>query len=102
MLNCETLDRAAAAAETAERAGGAQGCCRAYVVLVGLDRSSRQRVKNWAGFRKRIFTGREGHVSDGIYIGYDNATGVERGKAEAFAASLKADGVECFADWTGD
>jgi hypothetical protein len=102
MLNNETLDQAAAAMDQAPRAGGAQGCCRAYVVLVGLDRSTRQRVKGWASLRKRIFTGRQGHVSDGIYVGYDNATGIERGRAEAFAAALKAQGVRCYAEWVGD
>lgn len=104
MIDCETLD--AAWAEAKDKVGllaGARACARCYVIFVGLDRAARQRVKNWAGFRNRVFQKQAAYgFSDALYVGYDNATGIEAGFAEALARALKARGVQCYADFGQD
>lgn len=82
----------------AGRSAGAYGCGRAYVVLTGLKRADRAKVKMWCALNRKIWTGIDGHVRDGIYIGYDNGTGIELGRAEAFAAELQRRGLPCYAE----
>lgn len=105
-ITCDRLDRAWAAGEIAKRDAGRSGpgyaCGRIYVAFAGLDRAARQRLKNWAAFRGRTFTGRDGHVSDAIYVGYDNATGHETAQGEAIVAHLTGWGVRCYVEGMED
>lgn len=105
-IKCDHLDRAWRAGEIARdgvvRTGPGVACGRIYVAFVGLDRAARQRLKNWAGFRGKVWTGREGHVSDALYVGYDNATGIETAQGEAIVAHLSGWGVRCFVEGMED
>lgn len=103
-INVDTLDAAwQDATANAGRMQGARACARCYVIFVGLDRAARQRLKNWAGFRNRIFQKDAAYgFGDALYVGYDNATGIEGGFAEALAAALKARGVQAYADFGQD
>lgn len=77
-------------------APGARACARAYVVIV--DKADRPIAKRWATAKRRIWTGPSGHMPNAIYVGYDNASGIECGRAEAFADELKKAGIAAYAE----
>lgn len=98
----EALEVAWNAARNAGYPRGLNGCGRVYVVLSELDRAARARVKKWAARRGRLFCGREGHVRDGIYVGYDNASGIEASRADAIVENLKSLGIGAYAEYMED
>lgn len=80
----------------ADRAGGARACGRVYVVIA--EKADRSAARTWAKGNGKIWTGAGGHVPNALYVGYDNASGIELGRGEAFAAQLKARGVSAYCD----
>lgn len=84
------------------------GCGRAYVVIsVEFPRKGRKAaLQMWEDACKeaglRWFPEIHGCGGRGIYIGYDNCDGLALAKSEAFAASLKASGIPCYADAAED
>lgn len=108
----QVLTDALAASRKASAADfkGARGCARAYVSLSNkdyskLDRKQVAAVKFWAKGCGVIFQTKAHYgLSNAIYIGYDNATGLECAKAEAFAAFVNAnsDTLKAYADFGAD
>lgn len=94
-INCQTLDFAWWNAERAERSPGM--AAHIYVKFRDLDRRAQNKVRNWAAFRERRYTGAgDGWpVKHAISFGLDNFSGVQRGKAQAFAEYLQGRGVLC-------
>lgn len=92
---CQTLDFAKAAADRAAPMPGLAAHC--YVQFRDLNRSAQHRLRNWAAFREMRYTGAgDGWpVRHAIRFGLDNFTGVQRGRAEAFAAYLQGRGIRC-------
>lgn len=73
-----------------------RGCGRVYVELfTDQYKSIRKGSKVAKAFESAGFKmfPRSNHTGVQIYIGYDNSTGIEWNKAEAVAASLKANGL---------
>lgn len=87
---------AAASMVNATRFTGPVACARCYVVLAGgrISAATSRTLKS-AGL---LVTGRPGYSGKVIYVGYDNATGVEYGKALRLAQSLSDLGVDAYAD----
>lgn len=108
-LSAEALIAAATTALYEWRAGasqtfkGATACARCYVILPSLTRKQVDAVKAWAARESVRFQTRSHYgFSNALYLGYDNATGIEAGKAERFAARLKELGVGAYADFGED
>lgn len=99
----KAIENAVIAAHAAPaKAAQAFGCGRAYVCVSG-DRATINAVA--AACRKlgRIFQRRAYYgLRNAIYVGYDNATGRETGKAEGIAAALNAAGIEAYAELCAD
>lgn len=101
------LDEALALRGTPERPSG---CGRVYVCLSsGWDASDEQKAamkKHVAGIKKAAgsrFQARNHYGNrNSIYIGYDNASGVELGRGTAIVAFLKSKGIDCYRDEHGD
>ena len=100
MPNAQNFTEAWNAAAGASALGGFRSCGRAYVVIV--EKADRAQARAWCKANRKIWTGAQGHVPNAIYVGYDNASGVELGRAEAFALELKARGVVAYMDAMGD
>jgi hypothetical protein len=79
------------------------GCGRVYVAVTTPDKFKLAAVKKAAKKLGKIFQTRS-HYGDrnAIYIGYDNATGVELARGTAVVEALKAAGVECYRNEHGD
>jgi hypothetical protein len=96
-IDWQVLDFASWAEDKAERSAGY--AAHIFVAFYDLDRSAQNRIRNWAGFRRRRYTAggpRDGWpVKHAIAFGLDNFSGIERGRAEAFAAYLQGRGVKC-------
>lgn len=115
MTNQEVLAALQAANQAPFTAQRASGCGRAYVVI-SIDKKLPDGTRNKArtpmlkaiqaactqlGLLYCQETYGVGKVPS-IYIGYDNCDGRALGKSEAFAASLKASGIPCYADAAAD
>ena len=77
----------------------ATGCGRVYVVIAKPHRSGITAAAQKLGMR---YLGSESQCPNALYIGYDNATGIELGKGAAIADALNAAGVACYRDEYGD
>jgi hypothetical protein len=91
------------------------GCGRVYVCLSpegGLFPTAEQEAqhkKDVAGIKKaakalgKIYqTNGHGGLRKCLYVGYDNASGLELGRGTAIVAFLKANGIGCYRDENGD
>jgi hypothetical protein len=98
------------------------GCCRVYVcissntptdTLMQGIKATRAHTKQFAqtvlplvleGCQKagRRFQYKGHEVTNAIYIGYDNNTGVEHGRGQAVAAALKQLGLSAYVEVVGD
>lgn len=97
------LDGALAAMQGAKPMQGYLCCARAYVCFIGVTPKIRATLKKWAKSRGKIYQTEAAYgMRNALYIGYDNASGIECGKAQAFADYVKAQGVSCFADFGQD
>lgn len=104
-----------AAFEQPAQAERISGCGRVYVCIStpgGLFPSDQQIAEgkaHQAGIKKaaqklgKIFQARS-HYGDrnALYVGYDNASGVELGKGTAIVNYLKAQGITCYRNEHGD
>lgn len=95
---------------TATRVGSRGGCGRVYVELFDVNyktiRKGSKVAKAFESAGFKMFP-RPGYTGVRIYIGYDNATGLEWDKGEKVVASLKANGLadhglKCSVDGDGD
>ncbi len=77
------------------------GCGRVYIVLMEVPRSNSKIYKLFEShgfkFRSRPYMSRKS-----IYMGYDNATGIEWNQAEAVAKVFKENGIDCYVDGDSD
>ena len=73
----------------------ATGCGRVYVAISKPHRRGIKAAAQKLGIR---YLGSESQCPNALYVGYDNATGIELGKGAAIADALKAAGVECYRD----
>lgn len=95
---------------TAKATGSRGGCGRVYVELYDEKyKSPRKGSKVAKAFESAGFKmfSRPGYTGVRIYVGYDNATGLEYNKGEIVAATLKANGLadhglKCSVDGDGD
>lgn len=94
--DCLAKALAASRQATAADFRGARGCARCYVTLCRADYSrltqaDARAVLGWANANGLKFQ-RKAHygLRDALYLGYDNATGLEAARAEAFARALNA------------
>lgn len=94
-ISPEAAKAAYAASVSAPRFTGPICCARAYVQFS--DKPSAAAVKALAKYGLRVMP-RPSFRCKALYVGYDNATGIEYGKAEAIAAALSAAGISCYAD----
>lgn len=115
MTNQEIVSALQTANQAPFTAQRASGCGRAYVVIsVDKKLADGSRNKDRAKFLKAFEAACKelgllylketygvGKVPS-IYIGYDNCDGKALAKSEAFAASLKASGIPCYADAASD
>ena len=93
-ISKDAIDLGMAAGKSAGRFSGYVCCARVYIQPVGrVEAASRKRLEA-AGLRIMP----RAHNSPAIYMGYDNATGVDYGKALAMAAVFNAAGFTCYAD----
>lgn len=94
------LKAARAAMQTAPRER-ASGCGRVYVSIVEKEHAKgiadAAKTMNWI-FHKKGHAG----MSNVLYIGYDNSTGVELGQGTAVAQVIKNAGISCYRDEQGD
>ena len=76
-------------------AARATGCGRVYVAISKEHRNGIKAAAKKLGVR---YLGAESQCPHALYVGYDNATGIELGKGAAVAEALKAAGVSCYRD----
>ena len=79
---------AAAAAPVAENLASR----RVYI----LPDTEHNRGLKVAAFKLGMIYGRSVFGCNALYVGYDNATGLEIGKADAMVSALRAAGVGCY------
>jgi hypothetical protein len=89
------IEAAVAAGKTAPRFTGYGGCARVYVQISG-GRINAASVKLLATFGLKVMPRAFGRPA--IYIGYDNATGADYGKAIAMAKAFTQAGVSAYED----
>ncbi len=102
----EAVFAAVKAAQVApfEKPARGYGCGRAYVVLS--SRNDRKTINAVSAACKALglmfLRKAYGAGSNAIYIGYDNATGAELARSEAFAKELEKHGIPCYSTGVGD
>ena len=75
------------------------GCCRVYI---SFDKDHAKGVAVAAKTLGKIFQKKGNMVSNVLYVGYDNCSGIELGKADAMISCFKVHGINCYLEYQGD
>ena len=87
-------------AQTSDFANGPTcGCGRVYVAIGKDHRRGISAAAKKLGIR---YLGRESQCPNALYIGYDNASGIELSRGAKIADALKAAGVDAYRDEYAD
>jgi hypothetical protein len=98
-LNYAEILKAAMAQKGDFLNGPGVACGRVYVAISKEHRAGIRAAAKKLGVR---YLGIESQCPHALYIGYDNATGVELSKGAKVAAALKAAGIGAYRDEYGD